>query len=242
MTSSLLDVCCASLAADGLAALADVRCVPGVRVALAGDRVWVRWEAGDEQVLRRVLPIPGVRLYLLRNNDWFRHGHSLPAFEVPADLDYRTLYEVLTPARVQPIAPPAWNGQPVTFVLVPDDRPRPTTALRCGLDVLAAWADKMPEARLTALRSARFQGQVLVLGARLPLLPGAERFWGTHALVPVGWRLEPSLPESAVQQALALSADQLLLMRADSSEILSLEVFRPLTRAGLRLACGEVSR
>jgi len=242
MTAPLLDVCCASFAADCLAALAEVRCVRGVRLALAGDRAWLCWEAGDEQVLRRVLPIPGVHLYLLRDNCWFRHGHHLPAFEVPADLDYRPLYEALTPAPVQPLPAPLWQGTPVMLTLVRDDCPRPTTAVACALAAMAAWANKIPEARLAGLRAAHWQGRVLLMGTRLPLSPSGERFWGERVLVPVGSRLEPLLPERVVHRALGFSEEQLVVIRADKVEVLPRSELQPVTRAGLRLACGEARR
>src|SRR6516165_1788091 len=112
MTPALGDICCASFAAGQLPTLADVRCVPGVQVALVGDRAWLCWE-GDDRVLRRVLPIAGVRLYVQRDRIWFRHDRHLPAFEVPADLPYRPLSEVLTPAALRPISPASWQGRAI---------------------------------------------------------------------------------------------------------------------------------
>src|SRR4051794_34003222 len=63
MPVSLDQVCCASLPLAALPALADLRRDPDIRVAVVGARAWVRWEAGDESVLRRVLPLRGVELF-----------------------------------------------------------------------------------------------------------------------------------------------------------------------------------
>ena len=61
MLAQFADVCYASLPPDALAALADVRAVPGVMVLRQAERVWVRWEAGDERILvaLNMAPEPG---------------------------------------------------------------------------------------------------------------------------------------------------------------------------------------
>jgi hypothetical protein len=242
MSAPLAEVCCACFPAGELAALAEVRCVSGVRVALAGGRAWLRWQPGDDRVLRRVLPIRGVQLYFLHANRWHRFGHHLPAFDFPIQLEYRPLDEVLIPAPVEPIAAPAWDCAPFVLALARDDRPRPTAALACALVDLASWADGMPAVRLAELHAAQLEGRVLLLGKRLPLLPVSERFWGQRVLVPLGFRLDPSLPETFVLRALGLNDDELLLIRAEKCEVLSRSVFEPLTRAGLLLAYSEVRR
>src|SRR5207247_2485755 len=74
-------------------------------------------EAGYEAVQRRVLPVAGVRLYFQREGRWFRHGQHLPDLDVPADLDYRPLHDVLTPAPVRPLPPPVPDLRPVPLAL-----------------------------------------------------------------------------------------------------------------------------
>jgi hypothetical protein len=79
----------------------------------------------------------------------------------------------------------------------------------------------------------------LLLGRGVPLLAGGERFWGTRALVPLGQRAEPTLPEAALCEALGVGADEILFLESAGVEVLPLRVFQPLTRAGVRLAvCG----
>jgi hypothetical protein len=242
MTSPLHDVCLASLPRGELAALAPLRGTPGIRVGFEGGRAWVRWHAGDEQVLRCVLPLAGVRLYAPRDGGWIQVGRHLPAFDVPAALDERPLHDVLTPAPVQPVPPPALELRPVALTLVPDNRPRPTTAMTCLLPELAAWADTVPGSRLATIHAARCEERLLLVGERLPLLPSGERFWGRRVLVPLGFRPEPALPESAICAALEVADDDLLLMSAAGAEVIAGPVLQPLTRAGLRLAGREVVR
>src|SRR3954468_21796458 len=124
MIGSLLDVCAASLPAEALAALAGLRVLPGVEVALADGRAWVQWPAGNEDVLRCVLPLAGVRLYAERDGQWFPFGAHLPAFDVPPAGEPRPLDRVLLPAPVQAIPPPRWTPSPVSLRLTADPRPR----------------------------------------------------------------------------------------------------------------------
>jgi hypothetical protein len=111
--------------------------------------------------------------------------------------------------------------------------------VRCYLTGLKQWADLVPSAQLAALRAARFGSWVLLLGSPPPLLPDGERYWGQRILVPLGQRVEPALPESALCEALALRPDEVFLLGASGGEVVSLEVFQPLTRAGTRLAVPE---
>src|SRR5438132_10442345 len=114
MLEQLVDVCCACLPAKELSALANVRVVPGVTVYQHGDTAWVRWEHQEEDVLRRLLPIPGVIFYCWREGSWYRLGASMPAFEVPAEAAYQPLHQILFPAPVQPLpAPNERRWQPI---------------------------------------------------------------------------------------------------------------------------------
>jgi hypothetical protein len=237
MALPLCDVACASLPAESLPALAGLRADAGVTVALADGRAWVRWPAGAERVLRRLLPLPGLELYVSRGGHWHRLGKHLPAFDFPENLAYRPLHQVLFPAPVQPA--PAMPGglEPVLVMLVPDDRPRRTAALECDLAELAAWADQVSAARLEALRAAHCQGRVLLLGERLPELPGGCRFWGQRLLVPLGYRTEPDLPAGAVRAALGLQEEELLVLGPGRAEVVARAGLRPLTRAALKASC-----
>jgi hypothetical protein len=240
MGSPLDQVCCASLPWDALAALAGVRCLPGVLVRRAGDRAWVRWDPGADEVLRCVLPVAGVELYAFRDGLWYRHGHHLPSFDVPTGGEVQPLHRVLTPAPVQPEVVGRAGMTRRAPVLVRDDRPRAATALRCGRDVLARWADVAPSGELATVRGAWRGRQVMLLGEKLPALAGAERFWGERLLAPLGYRVEPALPERVLLEALGLTGEEILVVSAAGADVLPRDVFRPLTRAGVRLALRDM--
>jgi len=244
MTTPMNEVCCASFAAGALAVLADLRARDDIKASVAGGRAWVRWPAGDDNVLLRVLAVEGVELYARRGDRWHRFGAALPAFDFPEGLEFRPLHAILFPAPVMPVpagealrglTPPAR----LALVLAPDARPRPASALTCTAAELARWADGTPAARLAALEAAWCKGRVLVLGARLPPLASGRRYWGEAVLVPLGFRPEPDLPPGAVRDALGLTAEELLLLDEGSAEVVPRSALRPLTRARARLAARE---
>ncbi len=236
MTTSLDLVGGASVPLPALALLADLRGVSEVRVVLAGERAWLRWPPGDENILRRVLPIPDVELYVQRDGAWYRHGRHLPSSGLPLQETGRPLHSVIFPAPVQPELASQEALQPCRLCLVRDDRPRKSTAMMCGMTELRQWADLAPTAQLAAIQAARCGSRVLLLGAALPLLVGGERFWGGRILVPLGLRPEPALPENALAEALGSQQDGLLVLSEEKTEVIPCSVFAPLTRAGVRLA------
>ena len=129
---------------------------------------------------------------------------------------------------------------------------RPTTAVRCPAHVLSSWADQATSAQLDELQAVCAErperptrdSAILILGpaGRLPLLPDATRYWGIDLLVPLGYRLEPELPESAVRRAAGADAGHLVLFEEDGFELIPRALFKPVTRAAIRLACASSRR
>jgi hypothetical protein len=236
MATPLDNVSCASLPPGALAVLSDLRCRPDVRVAWVGERAWVYWPAGEEEVLRRVLPVPGAELYERRGEHWYRPGQSLPAFDLPEEPSTQSLERALTPAPFQPVPPDRPEIRPVGLRLVREAVARPAAALRCTLAALAAWAETATSHQLGSLRAARSGQNVLLLGARLPVIAGAERFWGRRVLVPLGHRVEPALPESALYEALGVEEGAIVLFSEAGVEIVPRGAPQPLSRAAVRLA------
>jgi hypothetical protein len=238
MKDAFSEVCCASLAPDGLPGLAGLRTRPGVRTREANGRLWLWWPAGDADVLSRVLPLPGVELFAYRDGAWFRPGHRLPTDQVPADEGTRPLSSALLPAPV--VARQARiAGAPVRLTLVRDTRPRAATALLCSTDELARWADAATSRQLEALQAARCEENVLVRGERLPPFPGIRRCWGRDVLVPLGFRPEPEVTEGVLRQALGLTEGEAVLLADAGVERIPGAAFGAVSRAGGRLAARE---
>src|SRR5262245_39937285 len=162
------EVSAARLPATHLAALAPVRAQAGLRVHLDGEIAWVRWPAGRSDVVRCLLPVPGVVFFAQRDGRWFRFGSRLPSDDVPPDGDGRSVVGVLHPARFDPIPPPAVTWEPVRICIVRGGDPKPATALVCAMATLVKWADSATTAELESLRGARCGERVILLGSRLP--------------------------------------------------------------------------
>jgi hypothetical protein len=241
MASPLDDVCCARLPAAALAHLGPLRVRTDVRVLARGEELWLRWPAGDEDVLHRVLAVRGAELFARRDGLWYLPGHRLPTFGVPDELP-QTFLHLLAPEPVTPEAgaPPI---RPVRLALARDDTSRPAAALCCDLAGLDRWAEGATARRLAELEAAYCAApggpRVLLRGERLPPLPAGERFWGRTVLAPLGWRPEPALGEAALRDALGMRPDEIALLRQEGVEVVPRGAFRPLTRAGIRLALRE---
>jgi hypothetical protein len=239
MLASLAEISCATFSWSHVPALGPVRNLPGLTLARIGDRAWIRWQAGNEHILEQVLSLPGVILFSHHDSHWRRFGCQLPAFDVPETADYQSLHQMLTPDSFQTEKPPDLELKPTKLALVPDDRPRPTTAALYSLPRLACWIEQVPTPRLNGIQAAHWGNQALLLGDRLPLLQDSERFWGSAVLTPLGYRPDPLLPEGALREALAISESKLVLWRQDGVETVDRRAFAALTRSGVRLAAQE---
>jgi hypothetical protein len=65
--------------------------------------------------------------------------------------------------------------------------------------------------------------------------------------VPLGWRVDPALPEDHLAGAIGVAEGEIALIRSDGQErirveIVPLEAIQPLTRHGLRRAAGAGGR
>jgi hypothetical protein len=255
MTACWKDVCLASIPMEELARLADLRDQPGILVSIDRARAWITWETDSdamrEILVRRILPTPGAELFTRRGAHWYKLGEHLPAFDVPLGegVSGVPLHRLVVPMPVTARRPAGERAGPAVIRLVRDERGlrRPTTAVRCPACVLSAWADQATSAQLGELHAVCAGGPegptrdspMLILGPadRLPLLPDATRYWGIDLLVPLGYRLEPNLPESAVRRVAGADAGALVLCEDDGFELIPRSLFKPVTRAAIRLAC-----
>lgn len=225
--------------------LAELRALPGVRMTIQEERVWVVWDALEDRFLHRLLGVAGVAFYVEHDRRWHRLACSLPTFRFPAEAAFRPLSQVLFPSPCCPLPAPTSFAQPILLRLTPDRQSRPTSALDCSLVELARWADTIPRARLAGLQACTLADRVLVLGQRLPFLAESKRYWGESVLAPLGMSVQPRWPEYAIREALGVGECDLLLLETGSKEdateaqLIARANLRPLTRAALRLACPE---
>jgi hypothetical protein len=244
---------CARLPASGLASLAGLRRNREISVVLDGEHAWVWWVRGDIEALRAVLPVAGVELYERQGDAWHRAGQRLPSFQTVPPGDPVPLAGAVTP---EPFAaePPRWEPiAPLPLRLWRDGRPRPTSAALCPLVELGRWAESAPSSEIGAIRGAILGDSALLIGRSLPAWRDSTRYWGGQWLVPIGFEVRPSLPESTLIEAFGDAGRDLLRVVPEEGgapeidglsvvvEAIPLEAFRPLTRAGVRLAMVGIS-
>jgi hypothetical protein len=232
----------ACLPTSAMGRLAALRCAAGVEIALHDRHLWLRWNAGDDQVAQLLFAIVGCRLLAERDGRWYDWGRSVPAFDIPEGLRYRPLAQVIFPASIQPVAADSFLPEPMPLTLVPDSAYRPTLALLTSMSALMAWAEATPPCALIHYRAAVDGELLFVLGKKLPWIDGADRFWGRTVLVPLGYRPEPQLSEAALRNLAGVADSDLLVLRPGGCDIIAQDHFAPLTHAALRLAQLEAAK
>ena len=233
------DVEAARLSPQHLGALAPVRHLGGVRVQFCGADAWVHWPVGQADVLRCLLPVPGIVFFTQREGQWVRFGALVPTDDHPPNGDGVPIATALVPARFEPLPPVLPKWEPFVLTVVRGGAPRPVVALTCTVAALARWADSATTTELAAVRGARSGERAVLLGDRLPAIAGAVRYWGNGVLVPVGFRPEPHLPDDALRAAVGAATDELLLLDNTGAERVPRAAFESLTRAGVRMGAAR---
>ncbi|MBA4187710.1 MAG: hypothetical protein C0467_06785 [Planctomycetaceae bacterium] len=234
------EVTAARIPAEHLTALATVRNLDGLRVHLVESTAWVRWSVHGAEIVNCLLPIPGVALFVRRQGEMFEYGRRLPSSEVPPIGDGLPVSAVLVPARFEITPPPTEPLAPAVLRIIRGGEPKPASALICNTADLLKWAEYATTAELAAVRAARCGERALLLGSRLPAIGGSVRYWGKDVLVPVGFRTEPELSPTAIRAACGAADDELVLLDEQGVEVIPQSVFRPLTRAGIRLGVAQL--
>jgi MoxR-vWA-beta-propeller ternary system domain bpX2 len=82
--------------------------------------------------------------------------------------------------------------------------------------------------------------EAFVVGSpgKVPLLLESVRYWGTDLLVPLGFRADPDLPEQAIRRVVGAGEGDLVVLDREGFELIARSTFKPLDRAGVRLARG----
>lgn len=233
--SPLLDKCrAARVSQSGLAELAALRRVSGVRIVESAESAWIIWDGEMPSIVRALQAAPGVAFYAHDQGNWRTIDASLPDFTVPHDEKSMSLAQAVLPDFLAPAPTPEFSGARVNVTLVPCGQPRPTTALRCSADVLRRWCEHATAHEIGLLSGAICDGRVWLRGEELPVLLGAERFWGHLVLVPLGMRPEPDWPESPLRSAAFVDDEEILVLTPDGPEALPVPALRRLSRAAVR--------
>lgn len=235
------DVTAARVPASALMHLAAVRDRPGVRIQLADDVVWVTWSGGHKEVIACLLPAAGVEFFVRRGDEWFRFNSRVPTSERPPDSTGRPLDAVLVPDRIAPRTPDTTPLRKLAVRICRGGESHPPTALRCSLRELLRYVDTATTFELATLTAARNGDLALIRGERLPVIPRARRYWGSDVLIPLGFRPEPELSMDVLRTVAGANPGDVVVFDESAVTVIPGTAFKPLTRAGVRLAAEAVS-
>ncbi len=140
----------------------------------------------------------------------------------------------IVPESVSAI-PTVLKFERVPVTLVACDVPRRTTAIRCDFQSLARWSDRATSWEIGRLRGAICENRVLLRGEPLPVLAGAERFWGDRVLVPLGLRPEPDWPDKTLREAAGIDDSEILVLTPQNAEAIPISSLQSWSRAGIRM-------
>lgn len=222
--------------------LAPLRNLPCVTVCVSDGHARVAWPVGLQAVAERLLAAKGVMFYARLEGNWSGVGHAMPAFELDLGGKFVSLAQALTPQKLETeLAPEQLRAAPLPLTLVTSDSPQPVSAALYEVSVLAAWAEMASTQTLESFSAARQVNRVLLVGSNPPWLTASVRLWGDRVLCPLGQRVEPALPESAICEALGLAAGDRAIFFGDEVDLVALAAFTPLSRAALRLCMREAT-
>ena len=202
----------------------------------------------------RILPLEGVELFTERGGRWYRLGEHLPAFGVPFrdGEDGVALDRLLIPGKLSAQRPDgAIRG---CVACRPGARRAAEGSAGDGHEVLASGAARSgPSRRLRPSflgckgpggkppDGAEGDAEAFVLGApgKLPLLAGERAVLGE----PICWfrwdsGLIRSFPSGRFAGWSGPAQDDLVVLDEDGIELIARGAFKPLARAGIRLARG----
>ncbi len=238
----------ASLPISSLGSFADLRRDRHLRIVVQEDLAWIVWDSPDPALVHRLMTIPNSRLFSRESGGWTLLGNRVPSFNLPIDVDNgRSLVHEIIPAHLEPTTPDSAPLSRVELRLVRDPigLERPATLLICDIGTLTEWADMAVSSAFDRLSGATSGRAAIVRGAPLPTIVATSRYWGNRVLCPLGFQLNPALPEPAILQAHNVPKDRLLIFHDEepvSHETVPLSVLVPLSRASIRIAMRECTR
>ncbi len=226
------------------ATLGQIRTVKGISASEHTDGyIWLRGAMGKDQPdsLFRKLPLSHT-FRLGANEGLFPQKNLTPVGKLP-DLDWKPIADFV-PIALPKSALPAVTQAQVPLQLVRSEATKPSAALLLNWIDWAGWMETAPMARFESLHYAASEnGEVLVIGAPLPPLPGQEYWAEDLVFLPLGFDLE--LPAMRLLLKPRCNADEqaILLFYEDGSfQKIEKTKFIPATRGGIRRSSRSINR
>ncbi len=218
--------------------------VPGLRMGIVCDEIWVRGDSLDDTLEPLLYRIDEGQFYWIDADgvQLRERASRIPTVRLP-QLDWKPLalwFDVELPDAGWPRGR-GDDSQRATLHLVPSDEWREPSLLVTTSAAWAEYAQTAPQIRLARWRFAVSDAsEVIVQGEPLPPLPG-ERFQVlANIAVPVGWSWHPAVDAATVRQVFRVAAEDLVLWQSNERcEIVPADGFVVASRSAVRMTLKE---
>jgi len=226
---------------DG-SALAPLRLVSGIEIAVVGVEIWLRGRALDDATAARLSALPGRGRFEWIGSDQLRRlDHRIPSERLPT-ASWQPLSEWLR-VGLPVVALPAKLPATVSLRLVRSVHERDPDLLLTTLEEFHRFILEAASVRLERLRfAASDDSRVLVHGTPLPPLPGQRFVLHQRVAVPAGFTWQPAVSAEVVAHRFGVSGDALVLWNEDDTITrLHTEQLIPVTRSGVVATVGVLA-
>ena len=215
--------------------LGQVRHWENVKIATDEGAIWLKDFTGWQLQHRLLQSIPFTRFYYCRDNLLFPKGSLLPSRKLPQLL--------WTPIeRAFPLSLEGFNHnffgvhQQQAIQLVPAEAAQPATVLLTNIVAANKYITTAPAIRLLHLQWVLINKEMaLIMGEPLLPLNGATFWQKGRFIFPVGYAMEFSILEKAVEQRIAAADNQLIWWMNEKEYCLLDQVsFQPLSISSWR--------
>ena len=197
--------------------LGTVRCMEGLRAAEEENCIWIRGINALIEMDKELLRLPATHTFIIdEQNNLFLPGGLTPV-NILKPMEWTSLTGFIS-VEAPTAALPGKTNDKVNIKIIPSAIVRKGAALLTALDIWKQYGETASETRLFATRFAVSEkNKVLILGDRLPSLPGIE-YWQTgNVLISAGYEFELSVMQEFVSKKLSESKNSVILFDKDGS-------------------------
>ena len=231
------------LSSDDAAAVAGLRLTPGLEIAEADGKVWLRGPATNDSLSTALQRLPALARYEVKGNRLRNLDSRIPSDMLPT-LAWQPLKTCMLVERPpeQIVSDNCSRLPAVRIQLIRSTEEREPNLLLTSLGEWHDFAISAPELRLRPLRFAvNAEALVLVQGEPLPPLPGRRFVVQGNVAVPAGFSWQPAVSPAVLARLLGAREDELALLYEDGTYCrLLAEQFVAATRAAVRATMAEM--
>ena len=227
------------LPAESAGYLGPLRLVPSVNVLVQDRFVWLRGNAIDPDLQRRLRSIPAAEWFNVWPGELLTSsGQTVPCDRLPAGT-WQALNQWID-VQMPPVGFAAASHVRVMLKLIRSSRP---TVANMLLAAWNTWRDYALSAPLVRLNRWGFalsdQDTVVIRGLPLPPIPGCRLSESHGVILPAGWEFDPAVGAKVARQVLQLDDSELALFSEDSSfQRIPVSAFVQATRSAVRMSHG----